>query len=312
MPKKLTHEEFLTRLWENNEHYRNGKFEVIGEYDGLNSYIVVRDYFGDYNITPNELLKRNVKPSILTTTDKTEYFKKEVLLKNKHYRDGEFKIISEYLGRKSSIQVEYKGQVYNVSVPQLLKGKLPDIKSSFDKTLFWLHKFKEERSDFDNIDYSKVEYKTSKENVVFKCKIHNLEYLQRVDHHCNNVQGCIKCMKYPVVYNDDTIVKHKDFLQNINGFLYVIRLKSKQEDFYKVGITVESRLSYRFSELKRYYKLSFEYLQEGNMVELFNLEQLFLKNFEGKRYIPKIKFRGYTECLTTNPVAEYYHWYNNR
>ena len=23
----------------------------------------------------------------------------------------------------------------------------------------------------------------------------------------------------------------------------------------------------------------------------------------------QIKFKGYTECLTTNPVAEYYHWY---
>lgn len=312
MPKKFTHEEFLQKLYESNSHYRNGEFEIIGQYDGLGNHIIVRDYFGDYNITPNDLLKRNVKPSILTAIDKTEYFKKEVLLKNKHYRNGEFEIISNYLGRKSSVQVKYKGHVYNVSVPQLLEGKLPDIKSSCDKTLLWLHKFKEKRYDFDNIDYSKVEYKTSKENVIFRCKIHDIEYLQRVGHHCNNVQGCIRCMKYPVIYNEDTIVKHKDFLQNLNGFLYVVRLKSKQEDFYKVGITVENRLMYRFSELERYYEITFEYLEGGDMVRLFKLEQRFLEEFEDYKYNPMIKFRGYTECLTTNPVVEYYHWYNNQ
>lgn len=46
--------------------------------------------------------------------------------------------------------------------------------------------------------------------------------------------------------------------------------------------------------------------------EAYNLEQKFLKEFENYKYIPKIKFKGYTECLTTNPVAEYYHWYYNR
>jgi hypothetical protein len=26
MPKKLTHEEFLEKLWQKNEHYRNGEY----------------------------------------------------------------------------------------------------------------------------------------------------------------------------------------------------------------------------------------------------------------------------------------------
>jgi hypothetical protein len=119
-------------------------------------------------------------------------------------------------------------------------------------------------------------------------------------------------MEYPIIYNEDTIIKHKDFLETLFGFLYVIKLESKEEVFYKVGITGDNRINYRFSELEKYYKVNFEYLQSGCMVELFNLEQKFLIEFKKSQYIPKIKFRGYTECLTTNPVAEYYHWYYNK
>ncbi len=33
MGKRLTNEEFLEKLWEKNEHYRNGEFEVIGDFE---------------------------------------------------------------------------------------------------------------------------------------------------------------------------------------------------------------------------------------------------------------------------------------
>lgn len=39
---------------------------------------------------------------------------------------------------------------------------------------------------------------------------------------------------------------------------------------------------------------------------------IFTFRYKKNKYIPKIKFIGYTECLTTNPIAEYYYWFNNR
>ena len=60
------------------------------------------------------------------------------------------------------------------------------------------------------------------------------------------------------------------------------------------------------------YKVKIEFTEEMLIEEAYNLEQRFLKEFENHKYTPKIKFKGYTECLTTNPVAEYYHWFNNK
>lgn len=47
------------------------------------------------------------------------------------------------------------------------------------------------------------------------------------------------------------------------------------------------------------------------MIEAYQLEQRFLKEFSNYKYTPKIKFTGHTECLKTNPVAEYYQWFNS-
>lgn len=311
MPKKFTHEEFLEKLYESNSHYRNGEFEVIGDYCGLNKHIMIEDNLGRYNILANDLLKKNSKPSIYVVLDKTDYFKKEVYLKNKYYRNGDFEIVGEYLGRKVGIEILYNNLLYDISPPSLLSDYLPNLKSAKDKNLFWIEKFRISRKDFDSIDYSDVEYNSSKENTYFTCKIHNIKYSQRVYHHLNNVQGCIKCMQYPIMYNENNVSKHNNFLDKINGYLYVIKVESKEEAFYKVGITGEKRIDYRFKELEKYYNVSIEYLEEGSMVKLFKQEQDFLQSFKEFKYTPKIKFRGYTECLTTNPIAEYYNWYNN-
>ena len=303
MPKKLTHKEFLEKLLEKNEHYRSGGFEVVGKYNGLDKHIIVKDVFGECSILANDLMVRNAKTRINTAVNKTDYFSNEVVSLNKFYRNGDFRIIRDYKGRRNHIKVLYKDLEYSITAINLLQDYLPSVQTATNKSLFWIEKFKIERTDFDNIDYSIVKYKTSRDNLDFKCKIHNIKYSQRLDHHLNNVQGC---MKYPIIYNTDTVLKHKDFLEKINGFLYVIKLQSFEEHFYKVGITGENRMKYRFLELEKNYKISFEYLQKGLMTNLFNLEQRFLKEFENFKYIPKIKFRGHTECLTTNPIAEYY------
>lgn len=50
------------------------------------------------------------------------------------------------------------------------------------------------------------------------------------------------------------------------------------------------------------------YTENNNMVLNFKLEQRFLKEFKQYQYIPKIKFTGYTECLTINPLEYYYNY----
>lgn len=312
MGKKLTHEEFLEKLWESSEHYRDGVFNVTGIYNGGDKNIEIEGELGKCSVNAASLFRNTCLPTINTAINKTEYFKNEVYQVNSYYREGMFEITGQYTGRKQPIEVKYDNLYFDSPPSALLADYLPTIKTASNKDLYCIQNFKKLRLDFKDIDYSKVKYSTSTENLIFKCKIHNLEYSQRIYHHNNGVQGCIKCMKYPIMYNEDTIVKHKEFLENVPGVLYIIKLESHKEVFYKVGITGKNRIKYRFSELEKNYKVSFEYLQEGVMTELFKLEQFFLKDFKNKQYFPKIKFRGYTECLTTNPVAEYYHWFNNK
>ena len=47
--KKLTKEEFLERLWDKNEHYRNGEFEVVSECFKLNPLVLYNNLEGFYN-----------------------------------------------------------------------------------------------------------------------------------------------------------------------------------------------------------------------------------------------------------------------
>jgi hypothetical protein len=113
-------------------------------------------------------------------------------------------------------------------------------------------------------------------------------------------------MTQTIKYTKENIERHEDFLSDINGYLYVIKLSSKTEEFFKVGVTSKSRVNYRFTEIGKLYTVEVLYLQEGVIPEVFNLEQLFLKEFSEYRYYPNNKFTGHTECLLINPVEHYY------
>ena len=185
------------------------------------------------------------------------------------------------------------------------------IQTALDKKDFWVRRALDLRELSDQIDYSKAEYSCNKEYVHLSCKIHNYNYTQRPSHHMANIQGCPHCATSTIKYSKENFEKHKEFFKDRVGIMYVLKLTGNGELFYKVGITGRDE-KYRFNSISQSYKVKIEYKEEMLIEEAYNLEQFFLKDFENKKYIPKIKFKGYTECLTTNPVAEYYHWYYNK
>lgn len=73
MAKRFTHEQFLEKLWNSNLYYRNGDFEVIGEYQTKRIKIKVRDKFGECEVHPSCLLN-NYRVSISSAINKTQYF----------------------------------------------------------------------------------------------------------------------------------------------------------------------------------------------------------------------------------------------
>lgn len=299
--------EFLEKLWEKNEHYRNGEFEVVSEYVDWKVRVLIKDKYGLISLTPDSLLKSQ-RGSIIQAVNKNEYYPN--ILKEINPNIGNQVTILNYKGdREVVIGTKYgKCRVARSSLKNL---KNLSIQSAFDKADFWLKRAIDLREDSSNIDYSKTVYNCNKEHVTLICRIHNYEYTQRPSHHMANIQGCPHCATSTIKYSKENFEKHIEFFKDRRGIIYVLKLIGNNESFYKVGITGRDE-KYRFTTLSQSYKVKIEFTEEMLIEEAYNLEQRFLKEFENHKYIPKIKFKGYTECLTTNPVAEYYHWFNNK
>lgn len=232
-------------------------------------------------------------------------------LKNKNPKIYDLIIDLKYYDN-TKVRVNSEFGELMVCADSLIEWKELSIKSAINKTDFWIKRSRKFREDSDFIDYSQAIYINNKDNISLRCKIHDYKYKQRPSHHMTNTQGCPYCMRQVIMYNDTTIISHKDFIQNIKGFIYVLILSNAGESFYKVGIVSKHRFEYRLNQLHKYYKVVVKYTEELDMVSAYNLEQRFLKEFKNYKYEPKIKFQGYTECLTTNPIDEYYYWFNNR
>lgn len=85
--------------------------------------------------------------------------------------------------------------------------------------------------------------------------------------------------------------------------LYLIKLKSEQECFYKIGTTVHRYC--RFYELmKSGYKIEIIYMVMGiNFREAFNAERELQGLFNP--YTPLKKFGGYRECFSSIDIDLY-------
>lgn len=68
----MNQEEFLKKLWDKNEYYKNGEFEVVGEYVDWKVRVLIKDNYGLISLTPDSLLKSQ-KGSIIQAVNKEDY-----------------------------------------------------------------------------------------------------------------------------------------------------------------------------------------------------------------------------------------------
>lgn len=144
-------------------------------------------------------------------------------------------------------------------------------------------------------DYSKVEYKSNKVKVCIICSIHG-EFMQTPNDHIGG-HNCRKCSEE----NHSNYNMKDSFLDENKSKpldLYVIKLKSDDESFIKVGISKEVRRRHMNIKTKSGYNItSFLILpctvEEGTIIERNILSSLR----ESYKYNPKVKFPGYKECL---------------
>lgn len=70
---KYTHNEYLDKVYELNQAYREGRFEIIGKYEGIESKMFTQDAFGICCINAGSLFW-GMCPTINSAIDKTSYY----------------------------------------------------------------------------------------------------------------------------------------------------------------------------------------------------------------------------------------------
>lgn len=150
----------------------------------------------------------------------------------------------------------------------------------------------------EEYDYSEVFYEGSHEKVNIICDIHG-SFSQKPNNHLNG-QGCPKCaIILRNYYNLTNAENFKNKFKNEKAIVYLINIFSKEENFYKIGITTTT-LHYRFGDLVKYYDYNQVEIIDTNLYDAILLENKILTS-KNNNYKPKHKIKGYTECFSTIP-----------
>lgn len=153
-------------------------------------------------------------------------------------------------------------------------------------------------------DYCRVEYHRYHDKVEIVCPIHG-SFFQTAGSHIHNKSGCPTCSRkdYEGGYGRTRFDRHPE-LKDKDALLYVIRVSSENEEFIKIGITqktvharfnINNRLPYKYEEL---------YTERGKLYDLFLKEQHIKKQFKQHKYVPSIKFNGYSECFVEEATVD--------
>jgi hypothetical protein len=143
--------------------------------------------------------------------------------------------------------------------------------------------------------YDNVVYTNSRTSILITCPIHG-SFSQKAGGHLEGY-GCHLCAdKKHGDYRPWFIKTYFDRFpekKNIPATLYL--LYSKDENFYKIGITTKEEVSSRTRYMSKY---KFEIIDtvQDTMYNVAVAEQQILKTHE--RYKPKKRFGGHSECLT--------------
>lgn len=147
-------------------------------------------------------------------------------------------------------------------------------------------------------DYSLASYSGGKSKVLITCQKHG--NFSQVAHTHLNASGCPQCGELSKWEK----VRSPTWVERTNGragILYFLRIFKADEEFFKIGVTVQ--------EVKRRYRskkynlngYQYELLAQhtsADVVRIWGWEQSILETFAHLRYKPKTDFQGASECFS--------------
>jgi hypothetical protein len=147
----------------------------------------------------------------------------------------------------------------------------------------------------DKYDYVRTVYETALKKVSITCPIHG-DFEQVPSGHLSG-NGCQSCGRALI-----NAAQQQSWVERADGrecILYFIHIHSKDEDFYKIGITYHS-LARRYSSGSLPIGYKYESLavhKSTNATRVWEWEKSILESFAHLRYKPVISFIGQTECF---------------
>ena len=247
----------------------NGEIQIIGKFKGLAFPILAKDKYGVLSISKASLLL-HYKPTIKAALNQTEYFMS--MLTEKHPEIAKLvRPASEYKAAKQKMLFETKFGLVSVNPDSLLAGHEPTVRVAINRKDYMYKQLKYLYGDkYEFIIHSTDRHKGKCELI---CPIHGHVFVDN-DYIFSGV-GCIECNSH----------------MNKSDVLYIVKLSSEEESFYKLGITYRKRngklqrysqyaqFGYKIEEIKT---ISFESFEECRDKET-ELKRLIKNNL----YLPK-------------------------
>ena len=140
-------------------------------------------------------------------------------------------------------------------------------------------------------DYSKVVYETTEKKVQIICKIHGV-FLMRPRAHYADKRGCPDCKgdnKSGFSSNSNWAKREKT--------LYLLELWGNGERFLKLGVTIEDDIEKRFLKGQLPNEYNYKRIASLKSSRANKFEQELKSTYVSSSYLPKISFRGSSECF---------------
>lgn len=312
--KQKTHEQFLEELLIKNESYKRGDFKVLNKYTRTLAVCYTQNKYGICKTTFFNL-SQGKTPHIKSAISPTDYWKNMVREKrgcSYNYRFSEYK--------KADIRVKIyciKHGFFNQEAHAHISGSnCPKCMGVHDYNL-------EEYIQECNIKHSyKYDYSLIEESDLGKglklsiiCPQHG-EFKQIQNSHIFG-HGCNECS---LIKRSDNLKynnrgwTHSRWIEmgkasiNFDSFkVYIIKCWNEDEEFYKIGKTFHKIVN-RFLKdrtlINNYKYEILELFESDDGKYISTLEDKLLKENKEYKYLPKIKFGGYSECFSKYNISQ--------
>lgn len=298
--KKLTTDEFILKV--RLKHGNKYDYSNVVYKNSYNNIIIGCGIHGNFESLPNNFLNGKGCPKCSNKIPTNEQF--IIKARKIHGYKYDYSLV-KYLKTRSLLKIKCNihGIFKQTAAIHLNGGGCK--KCAFDRTRLnnndIVIKFKNKHGE--KYDYSKTKYINKRTKVEIICKKHGV-FKQRTDIHLRG-SGCPKCSAEHT--NWWTLNKWVDKVSNNHNStprLYVLKCYNENESFIKIGITmynVKKRYHNKIS-MPYNFDILFDSISTAELV--FKVENLTKKLFKAKKYFPKLKFDGTSECFKSENETE--------